>query len=135
MIRTTENAIVVLWLAALLLAAGGCGKVGDRQSEASGKPREVVEAKPANNPGQACTGWWCETHGVPEAECGQCNARLAADRKKKGDWCEDHDRPKSQCFVCEPRLKEKFAQRYRDKYGKEPPALVEDKSESHETNH
>jgi hypothetical protein len=53
--------------------------------------------------------------------CAQCNPKLAAEFKKKGDWCNEHDRPKSQCFKCDPRLKERFAAQYRANYGKEPP--------------
>ena len=45
--------------------------------------------------------------------------------KDKGDWCEKHDRAKSQCFICDPSLKEEFADKYRDKYGKEPPPIKE----------
>jgi cobalt-zinc-cadmium efflux system membrane fusion protein len=67
-------------------------------------------------------GWWCEEHGVPEAECGQCDAKLAAEFQKKGDWCQDHQRPDSQCFVCHPELKDQFAARYEAKFGQKPPA-------------
>ena len=31
----------------------------------------------------------------------------------------------SQCFLCDPKLKEKYAARYRLKYGKEPPPVTE----------
>ena len=50
-----------------------------------------------------------------------CSAKVAKAFKAKGDWCEKHDRAKSQCFICDPKLKEKFAAKYRAKYGKEPP--------------
>jgi len=66
-------------------------------------------------------GWWCDEHGVPEGECAQCNSKLAADFKKKGDWCKDHDRPDSQCFVCHPEKLEEYAAKYEAKLGKKPP--------------
>jgi hypothetical protein len=66
-------------------------------------------------------GWWCDEHGVPEGECGQCDSKLAADFQKKKDWCAKHDRPDSQCFVCHPEREAKFAARYVAKYGKKPP--------------
>lgn len=118
MIRISWRGIIVLGLMASL-AACGCGQGGDRQKGAGEKPRE---AKAENKSSEGCSGWWCEEHGVPEEECAQCNSKLAAELKKKGDWCQEHDRPRSQCFLCEPKLKEKFAQRFRDKYGTEPPA-------------
>jgi hypothetical protein len=43
------------------------------------------------------------------------------DLKKKGDWCDKHDYCKSQCFGCDPKLKERYAAKYKAKYGKEPP--------------
>jgi cobalt-zinc-cadmium efflux system membrane fusion protein len=108
------------------LLAGGCGPAETRTSPAKekgakkDKPGQVAEAKDDHS------GWWCDEHGVPEEVCGQCNAKLAAEFKKKGDWCNDHDRPKSQCFKCDPKLKEKFAAQYRAKYGKEPPPTEDD---------
>src|SRR5258708_2745031 len=65
--------------------------------------------------------WWCGEHGVPEEECGLCNAKLAAQLQKKGDWCKEHDRPDSQCFVCHPEKEAQFSARYEAKYGKKPP--------------
>lgn len=67
------------------------------------------------------SGWWCNEHGVPEAQCSQCFPKIAAEFQKKGDWCADHNRAKSQCFKCDPVLKEKFAAQYEAKYGKQPP--------------
>ena len=49
---------------------------------------------------------------MPEAECAQCNPKLAAKLKKEGDWCKEHNRPESQCILCHPELKEKFAAKY-----------------------
>lgn len=71
--------------------------------------------------------WWCAEHGVPEEVCSQCDRKIAAACKKKGDWCKEHDRADSQCFKCHPKLKEKYAAQYRAKYGQEPPPTTEDK--------
>ena len=64
---------------------------------------------------------WCVEHGVPEDICALCNAKVAAEYKKKGDWCKEHNRPESQCFLCNPKLEAKFAAEYEAKYGKKPP--------------
>ena len=85
-------------------------KEGDKHSSAS-----KATAKDDHS------GWWCNEHGVPEGECGQCNAKLAAEFQKKGDWCKEHDRPDSQCFVCHPEKEAVFAARYEAKYGTKPP--------------
>lgn len=69
--------------------------------------------------------WWCGEHGVPEEVCARCDTSLIAGFKEEGDWCEDHNRPDSQCFICSPELFDKFAARYKAKYGEEPP-LPED---------
>lgn len=71
--------------------------------------------------GHGHDGWWCDEHGVPEAECGLCDAKVAAACKKKGDWCKEHDRPDSQCFLCHPEKLEEYAAKYEAKYGKKPP--------------
>ena len=65
--------------------------------------------------------WWCPDHGMPEEICVQCDAKLAAEYKQKGDWCAKHDRPDSQCFLCHPELEAKFAAQYEAKYGEKPP--------------
>ena len=71
---------------------------------------------------------WCVEHGIPEDECSMClPARtVKAEFKDKGDWCDDHNRAKSQCFICDPSLKEKFAAKYRAKFGTEPPPITEE---------
>jgi hypothetical protein len=103
-----------IMLAALAVVAGGCNKGEDKtaakddQGDASGH------------------GWWCVEHGMPEAECAQCNPKLAAKLKKEGDWCKEHNRPESQCVLCHPELKEQYAAEYRAKYGKEPPPMKEE---------
>lgn len=75
--------------------------------------------------GHTHSGWWCGEHGIPEAECSMCSAKVAAEFQRQGDWCQEHDRAESQCFVCHPENKEKYAAKYRAKYGKEPPAVTD----------
>jgi hypothetical protein len=108
-------AFPVAALAVLALAAGGCNRADDKSAQAKDD--------------KADDGWWCAEHGMPEAECAQCNPKLAAKLKKEGDWCKEHNRPESQCFICHPELKEKFAAEYRAKYGKEPPPMIEEPNE------
>jgi hypothetical protein len=113
-------------LVIFLIALDGCSKNAPNAGQSKGKTTQ--EAKMAHDH----SGWWCDEHGVPEEICGQCNAKYAAECKKKGDWCEKHDRPDSQCFICHPELKEKFAAQYRAKYGKEPPPMEEEKESKNE---
>ena len=105
----------------IALLVMGCG-----QSDSSSGPKPEKSIQTAKTKEHEPEGWWCAEHGVPEAECSQCNAKVAADFKKKGDWCEEHDRAKSQCFQCDPKLKEKYAALYRAKEGKEPPPSEEE---------
>jgi|SRR6516225_8571228 hypothetical protein len=112
---------VVLSLApVVLIGVSGCSKDAPRSGKTGDQSTPVAEKK-----GQDHSGWWCDEHGVPEAECSMCSAKVAAERKKAGDWCEQHDRARSQCFICDASFKEKYAARYRAKYGKEPPAPTE----------
>jgi hypothetical protein len=95
------------------LTVGGCG------SNATMAPDSPPSTTPAAD---ACSvAGWCTKHGVPEELCAQCNAKVAAELKKKGDWCKEHNRPESQCFLCNPKLADKFAAEYEAKYGKKPP--------------
>lgn len=71
------------------------------------------------------SGWWCNEHGIPEAECSMCSASYAKECKAKGDWCAEHNRAESQCFICDPSRAEKYAKLYVAKYGKQPPAAKE----------
>jgi cobalt-zinc-cadmium efflux system membrane fusion protein len=89
-------------------------------SEAAKKPGAAKQAAPAVE-SSAVAADWCVEHGVPESQCGRCNAKVAADLKKKGDWCKEHDRPESQCFLCNPKLEAKFAAEYEARYGKSAP--------------
>jgi hypothetical protein len=118
--RVGGLSVVVL----MTVVLAGCGTGGSRKAEES-KVVPVAESKKSDDH----SGWWCAEHGVPEHDCAQCNTKVAAEYKKKGDWCKEHDRPDSQCFICHPELKEKFAAQYRAKYGKEPPP-IEDEEES-----
>jgi hypothetical protein len=99
----------------------GCNKTEESKghplksaSEPDGKENSTASAENGH-------GWWCDEHGVKEAECSMCNAKVAKECQDKGDWCKEHNRAKSQCFICNPDLKEKYAADYRAKYGKEPP--------------
>jgi copper chaperone CopZ len=112
----------LLLCAAVGFFAGGCGKadpVADNKEKDKGKgaPEEKDDH----------SGWWCKEHGIPEHECSMCSDEYAKACKDKGDWCDEHDRAKSQCFICDPSLKEKFAAKYRAKYGTEPPPIRERK--------
>ena len=68
---------------------------------------------------------WCVEHGVPESQCGRCDAKLAAEFQQKGDWCKEHNRPESQCFICRSDAEAKFAATYEAKFGQKPPKPTE----------
>ena len=104
---------------AMLMFAASCGKPPASPVPTAGEAKHDDHDHAKTD--HKHDGWWCDEHGVPEAECGLCSAKLAADFQKKGDWCKDHDRPDSQCFLCHPELKEQFAAKYVAKYGKQPP--------------
>jgi hypothetical protein len=123
--RWTGHALFLLGAASLVV--NGCGQADSKGGPAKDKTAQLAQAKGEKKDDHS--GWWCEEHGVPEEICGQCNAKLAAELKKKGDWCKEHDRPDSQCFLCHTELKERFAAQYRAKYGKEPPPIEEAKKE------
>jgi hypothetical protein len=114
-------ALLLVLLPVVLSVIGGCST--DSPSGQLNAKATTPEAKKAHDH----SGWWCDEHGVPEEVCALCNAKVAAEFKKKGDWCKEHDRPDSQCFICHPELKEKFAAQYRAKYGKEPSPLEDEK--------
>ena len=110
----------------LVTSVAGCGGNDAPPSIAGGKAQDQpAKTAASDTPGEKEThshaGWWCDEHGVPEEECGQCSPKLAAEFQKKGDWCKEHDRPDSQCFICHPELEAKFAARYEAKYGMKPP--------------
>jgi hypothetical protein len=109
-----------------LLAAGlmGCGSADSKISHAKDNGKETAGQVKVSAGEHG--GWWCDEHGVPEAECSVCDAKVAAEFKKKGDWCEKHDRALSQCFICTPKAKDRYAAIYRAKEGKEPPPIQDD---------
>ena len=115
-------------LCAVLVAIIGCDQSADTQTKPVEQKTEAAKA-----PAPAATqplvpvvaiADWCKEHAMPESVCVQCNDSLAAGFKAKNDWCKEHSRPESQCFECHPELKEKFAAAYKEKYGKEPPAVA-----------
>ena len=111
-----------------LLASGGCNKEAKETlaaNQGKGGTSQVAEKKEHDH-----SGWWCDEHGVPEAECSMCSGKVAAAFKKKGDWCAKHDRAKSQCFLCDPSLEAKYAARYEAKYGKKPPVPEENRAKA-----
>ena len=101
-------------MAMATLMVGGCGSNATKGPESPKSATPVAESS-------AVAINWCVEHGVPEDICAQCNAKVAADFKKKGDWCKEHNRPESQCFLCNPKLEAKFAAEYETKHGKKPP--------------
>lgn len=108
--------------AALLLALAlvGC-------DNEPAKPPADNKPKPATQPIIPVTqvADWCPEHGVPESICTRCNESLVAGFKARNDWCGEHGLPDSQCFKHHPELKQKFAAAYKEKYGKDAPAIEE----------
>lgn len=123
-----SGALVLVVVTALVTV--GCNQSETTSRRADEKVR-LAKADEAKGGESRHSGWWCDEHGVPEGVCGQCNAKLAAEFKRKHDWCFEHDRPESQCFVHHPQLKEKFAAMYRAKYGKEPPPMEDEAKKDH----
>jgi hypothetical protein len=120
MTRTMFRAWAGCLLVPMFVALTGCGQ---ETPKAAPTDKVAVAARKADDHSH----WWCAEHGIPEEECSMCSAKVAKACKASGDWCEKHDRAKSQCFVCDPSLKEKFAAKYRAKYGKEPPPIEDEK--------
>lgn len=125
-----QEGIALVLLGGLALLAAGCGSgasTGGPSKDRGARDKQPQAAR--EEKGHDHSGWWCDEHGVPEAECSMCSARVAAEFKKKGDWCDKHDRARSQCFLCDPSLKEKYAAIYRAKYGKEPPPTEDEEKD------
>lgn len=127
--KLTGNNLLRIAFAAAMFGLAGCG-------QNAAPPQPAAQATPAGHDHEPAPadahdhgGWWCAEHGVPEAECSQCDAKVAAAFQKKGDWCKEHDRARSQCFICDPKAKEKYVAVYKAKYGHEPPALEDDAPE------
>lgn len=133
---TTFKAAVYTALVGFALAATGCDKESNTKAPApSPQAGQSGAPKAATRPllQQTAMVDWCKEHGMAESICAQCNTSLAADFKAKGDWCNEHSVPESQCFACQPGLKEKFADDFKAKTGKEPPAMSEEEHD-HEEN-
>jgi hypothetical protein len=115
-VRTVSFSMVALGA----LAVAGCGGAGAKGPDA-GKSATPAAGVSATDASCSVAENWCGEHGVPEDICAQCNAKVAAEYKQKGDWCKEHNRPESQCFLCNSKLQAKFAAEYEAKYGKKPP--------------
>lgn len=114
------SSLAVGLIAVAALTITGCGASPSAEGDADGHS-EVGHDDHDHGEEHVHGEWWCVEHGVPEEVCAQCDTKLIASFKEKGDWCEDHNRPASQCFVCSPELFDKFAARYKAKYGEDPP--------------
>lgn len=137
----TRAGLLAGLFAGAILFAGGCNKpepTADSKDNAKAPGKGAADKggdKAADKGGEKAgekddhSGWWCKEHGIPEDECSMCNDAYAKKCKDKKDWCEKHDRADSQCFICHPELREKFAAKYRAKYGKEPPPTRDPKPE------
>jgi hypothetical protein len=116
--------------ACLAVVAAGCGQAGKKEPPANAPKAAKSDADTQGNKGQEeeskHSGWWCDEHGIPEAECSLCSNKVADACKARGDWCARHNRARSQCFKCDPKLKEAFAARYRARYHKEPPPISDE---------
>jgi len=104
--------ICVLALAALSIAAIGCGK----ESVQTSKTEASMETSPApaaeTGEGHAVASVvpgsyedWCEEHGVAESACTRCDPSLIPAFKAVSDWDEEHGLPMSQCLKHNPDLK------------------------------
>ncbi|RCS42038.1 RND transporter [Bremerella cremea] len=120
MFSTSSLAVGLLAVAALSFAgcSGGQSAMGDADEHS-----EVAhdDHDHGDEHSHVHGEWWCGEHGVPEEICALCDTKLIVEFKEKGDWCEEHNRPASQCFICSPELFDKFAARYKAKYGEDPP--------------
>lgn len=117
----------VLVAMALLFAIGvfGCvdSKNESNQEKQPGKSGVALNPDPksGNVHDDTIDGFWCSSHGLPEAECWKCDPDFRKKCEKDGDWCKDHLRPKKQCFKCDPTLIDKWAKVYEDRTGKKAP--------------
>lgn len=127
-----RHTFVLSLVAASSVTLAACNKSAEKSASGESKSAETAVA------GHSHTDWWCSVHGVPEAQCAQCSAKLAAEMKTKGDWCEEHNRPESQCFICNPDKEKEFADLYEAKFGKQPPKRAAEGAEpagEHEHDH
>jgi hypothetical protein len=124
--------VAAVLYAGLCLVVVGCGTGGKGDAKGTGGKGAEVAKKDGDAKGTEVAkgdskheGWWCDEHGVPEAECSMCSAKVAKECKAKGDWCDKHDRAKSQCFICDPKLRDKYNAVYKAKTGKDMPEPTE----------
>ncbi len=111
-----NHTLRILPAALLAMILAGCG-----QSTVAPSTAPAPAVATAATTMHTHEGWWCNEHGVPEADCGLCDPKLAATMQKKGDWCKEHDRPESQCFLCHPEQEARFAARDVARFGTQPP--------------
>jgi hypothetical protein len=123
----TRGGLVLGLFAGVVLFAGGCNKNDPVAENKDKKGSDDKKGPGAADEKDDHSGWWCKPHGIPEEECSMCSEEVAKKLKEKGDWCEKHDRADSQCFICHPEYKEKFAAKYRAKFGTEPPPTKPEK--------
>src|SRR5437016_5854412 len=97
-----SGGLVLSLIVSLVLFAAGCGQGDSKQAQADTKKIQPADkdgsAKKEKDGEAKHEGWWCDEHGVPEAECSMCSKKVAEACKARGDWCEKHNRAKSQCF-------------------------------------
>jgi hypothetical protein len=126
--RLISRAWLALSVAVVLaLFAVGCGAQqteGEKKDQQGTKDGTKKDGKDKGGEPTTHEGWWCDEHGIPEAECIICSEKLKKEAKERGDWCK-HNRARSQCFACNPDLKKVYADRYREKFGKEPPPVTD----------
>lgn len=113
-------ALIVFVFSLAVVSAVGCSQESKSTGSATGSATPVAQT---SSDGHDHGGWWCSEHGMPEEVCAQCDSKVAAALKAKGDWCAEHNVPLSQCFVHTPDAQAKFAALYEAKYGKAPPPL------------
>lgn len=77
----------------LLSLVGGCGK---KMEEDTRTTSSTVAATAAQGEGM------CAEHGVLEAICTKCHAKLIPIFQAKGDWCGEHGFPMSVCPIHHP---------------------------------
>ena len=125
---TIRAGLVAMALSGFLVAAG-CVQVprpAGREGRAGPARRSRTSPRPRRGTTTAAGG---ATSTASPRRSASCAAKVAKAFKEKGDWCEKHDRAKSaSASSATRRLKEKFAAKYRAKYGKEPPP-TEDEEE------
>lgn len=119
----SKHVMALGMLVVIGIGVAGCGTAPEKTPAAAGTT------------GYGHDTWWCNEHGVPEGVCAQCNSRLVADFKAKGDWCKEHERPDSHCFICHPEKEAEFAAQYEAKYGKKPPKPQEGEKDAHHDDH